>query len=43
MYLHTMETFIYKDLKEASRNKDDKRIRLLGPYAMCLSYILGNV
>ena len=41
-YLHTMEIFIYKDLKNASRNKDAKRIGSLGPYAMCLSYILGN-
>ena len=42
-YLHTMETFIYKDLKNASRNKNEKRIGSLGPYAMCLSYILGNI
>jgi hypothetical protein len=42
-YLHTMEIFIYKDLKYASRNKDKKSIRSLGPYAMCLSYILGNI
>jgi len=37
-----METFLYKDLKNASRIKDDSRIGSLGPYAMCLSYILGN-
>ena len=42
LYLHTMETFIYKELKNASRNQDDERIGSLGPYAMCLSYILGN-
>ena len=42
LYLHTMETFIYKELKNASRNQDDARIESLGPYAMCLSYILGN-
>jgi len=37
-----METFIYKELKNASINQDDERIGSLGPYAMCLSYILGN-
>ena len=42
LYLHTMETFIYRELKNASRNQDDERIESLGPYAMCLSYILGN-
>ena len=42
LYLHTMETFIYKELKNASINQDDERIETLGPYAMCLSYILGN-
>ena len=42
IYLHSMETFIYKELKNASRNKDKKSIGSLGPYAMCLSYILGN-
>ena len=42
LYLHTMETFIYRDLKNASLNRDDEKISSLGPYAMCLSYILGN-
>jgi hypothetical protein len=42
LYLHTMDTFIYRDLKNVSRFKDANKIKSLGPYAMCLSYILGN-
>ena len=37
-----METFLYKDLKKASREKDKSRIMTLGPYAFALSFILTN-
>ena len=37
-----METFIYRELKNVSRLQDANKIKFLGPYAMCLSYILGN-
>jgi hypothetical protein len=40
LYLHTQETFLYKDLKNASREKDESKIMTLGPYALALSYIL---
>ena len=40
LYLHTQETFLYKDLKKASREKDQSKIMSLGPYALALSYIL---
>ena len=40
LYLHTQETFLYKDLKKASREKDQSKIMTLGPYALVLSYIL---
>ena len=40
LYLHTQETFLYKDLKKASREKDHSKIMTLGPYALALSYIL---
>ena len=43
LYLHTMETFIYRELGYASRSQDATKIKSLGPYAMCLSYILGNI
>ena len=42
LYLHSQETFLYKDLKRASREKDESRIMSLGPYALCLSFILVN-
>ena len=32
----------YKDLKKASREKDESKIIPLGPYALALSYILAN-
>ena len=37
-----METFICYDLKKASREKDETKIMSLGPYALCLSYILAK-
>jgi len=40
LYLHTQETFLYKDLKKASRKKDESKIITLGPYALALSLIL---
>ena len=42
LYLHTLETFLYKDLKTASREKDESKIMTLGPYALVLSYILSS-
>ena len=40
--LHTLETYLYKDLKKASREKDESKIMTLGPYALVLSYIISN-
>jgi hypothetical protein len=40
LYLHTQETFLYKDLKKASREKNKSKIMNLGPFASVLSYIL---
>ena len=42
LYLHTMETFIYPNLKKASREKDISKIMTLGPYALVLSFILDS-
>ena len=42
LFIHSMETFIYQDLKTASRFKDKTKILTLGPYAACLSNILSN-
>ena len=35
-----METFIYKDLKKASLNKDCSRVKTLGPYAKVMAEII---
>ena len=37
-----METFIYKDLKKASLEKDYSKVLTLGPYAALLSKITGD-
>ena len=40
IYIHSMETFIYKDLKKASLMKDITKIKTLGPYAHMMSHII---
>ncbi len=42
LYIHSMECFLYRELKRASIEKDKTRIRSLGPYAAALSYIIEN-
>jgi len=42
IYIHSMETFIFNDMKKASLNKDETKIPTLGPYAAALSYIIGH-
>ncbi len=34
LYIHSMETFIYKDLKKAYLQKDITKVKTLGPYAV---------
>jgi hypothetical protein len=40
--MHSLETFLYQELKKASLNKDQTRIPTLGPYAAALNYIVEN-
>ena len=40
IYIHSMETFIYKDMKKASLEKDITKVKTLGPYAFVLTVIL---
>ena len=37
-----METFIYKDLKKASLNKDITKVKTLGPYTYAIGIILDK-
>ena len=41
LYIYTMETWLYPELNKASRNKDESKIMLLGPYSCALNAILG--
>ncbi len=40
IYIYTMETFIYGDLKKASLKRDYTRVKTLGPYARALGEII---
>ena len=40
IYIHSMETFIYADLKKACLFRDYSRVKTLGPYAMVITEII---
>ena len=40
LYLYSMESFIYEELNQASRQKDESKIQFYGAYAAALSYII---
>ena len=40
IYIHSMETFIYGDLKKACLNRDFSRVKTLGPYAWVMGRII---
>lgn len=42
IYMYSMESFIYKHLNRACRDKDKKQIQYYGAYAAALSYILHH-
>merc|ERR1719353_2200620 len=44
VYIYSMETFIFKELNAASRNKDESKLKFYGPLAAALSFIVhcGN-
>ena len=41
IYIHSMETFIYGELKKSCLIRDCSRVKTLGPYAYVLGYIIG--
>ena len=41
LHIHSLETFLYKDLKKASIDRNESKIMSLGPYALVLSLILN--
>ena len=40
IYIYSMETFVLSAMNQASRNKDIDKIKLYGPLASALSYIV---
>jgi len=40
IYIHSMQTFIYGDLKEASLNLDCSRVKTFGPFARVMGIIV---
>ena len=42
IYIHSMETFIYGDMKKVSLDKNIAKVKTLGPYAIALGAILDN-
>ena len=40
LYLYSMESFIYEELNQASREKDESKIKYYGAFAAALSYII---
>ena len=41
IYIHSMETFIYGDLKKACLYRDFTKVKTLGPYANVIGEITG--
>lgn len=41
LYLYSMESFIYDELNQTTRNKDKKKVKFYGAYAAALSYIIN--
>ena len=40
IYIHSMETFIYGDLKKTCLNRDYSKVKTLGPYAYVIRRII---
>lgn len=40
LYMYSMESFIYQDLNNATRAKDESKIKYYGAFAAALSYII---
>ena len=40
LYIYTMNSFVFKEMNKASRDKDLSKIKFYGPYASALGYII---
>ena len=45
IYIYSMQTFVYDEINNVSRNKNVDKIQMFGPFAAALSYIIhcGNI
>lgn len=42
IYIYSMESFVFKEMNKASRNKDTSQIEFYGPFASALSFIIHS-
>ncbi len=42
VFVYTLETFLYKEMNRASRERDQRLIPTLGPYAALLSAVIRH-
>ncbi len=42
IYIHSMQTFIYQDLKKACLKKDITKVKPFGPYAWAMMRIINE-
>ena len=42
VYIYSMESFVFKEINMASRNKDESKIKFYGPLASSISFILNS-
>ena len=42
IYIYSMESFLFKEMNQASRSKDTTKIEYYGPLACALAYIIHN-
>jgi len=40
LYIYSMDSFIFKEMNKASRDKDDTKIKYYGAFASALGYII---
>ena len=43
LFIYTMESFLFKKLNRASREKDASVIKTLGPFAVVISRVIDSV
>ena len=42
LYIYSMESFVFKEMNKATRDKDITKIEYYGPYASALGYVIHS-